>query len=86
MLILLPTFIDTVCMGTSMQIVSIQQEEITEDDNVLYNSSLVRSRLLHLELTRTWSTSSSTVMKYSEDGRISQGIRDDNGFLSTRRS
>ena len=46
MLILLPTFIDTVCMGTSMQIVSIQQEEITEDDNVLYNSSLVRSRFI----------------------------------------
>ena len=33
-------------MGTSMQIVSIQQEEITEDDNVLYNSSLVRSRFI----------------------------------------
>ena len=35
MLILLPTFINTVRMRTSMQIVSLQQEEITEDDKVL---------------------------------------------------
>ena len=46
MLILLPTLINTVRMGTSMQIVSLQQEEITEDDNVLYNSALVRSRFI----------------------------------------
>ena len=36
MLILLPAFINTVRMRTSMQIISLQQEEITEDDNVLY--------------------------------------------------
>ena len=32
----MPAFINTVRMRTSMQIISLQQEEITEDDNVLY--------------------------------------------------